>query len=166
MQPLQRRLLTLEKVFVPTVIIGILSGDMLRTEGDSVITLFTLIAAQGSLAVFFARIPNFMEGKLDNLLATSGPAKRGVWGKLARRLLVIAPCLLIVTMVLGYGATAIHFLVLLLLTIALFGGLLLVHEFGVRWLRMLRLRLIKAERQAALAAEAEMDKGEQEESES
>ena len=165
LQPLRRNLLILEKIFIPAVTIGVLSSQMLRSEGDSAFVLVMMIIAQGSLAVFFARMPNFMEGKLDNLLATKGKQKPALWGKLIRRLLIVVPCLLIVSMVLGYTATAIHFLVLLLLTIALFVCLLLIHEIGLRWLKMLRLRLIKAEREAALAAAAERASGNDEEPE-
>jgi potassium efflux system protein len=57
-------------------------------------------------------------------------------------------------MLLGYGATSIMFLRLLLLTIALFSGLLIVHEFGIHWLQLIRARLIKAERESAHAAAA------------
>jgi potassium efflux system protein len=150
--PLARGLVSLERIFVPAAVISILSADFYRSEGDSVVSMFALFTAQVALAVFFYRMPSFMASKLDHLLAPGQRTSRSNWGRLIRNLLVLIPCLLIITMLLGYGATSIMFLRLLLLTIALFSGLLIVHEFGIRWLQLIRARFIKAERESARAA--------------
>jgi potassium efflux system protein len=63
--------------------------------------------------------------------------------------------LLILSILAGFTHTAIEFLVRLLLTSALIALLLLLHEFGVRWLRILRRRMIRRDRVAKLSAALE-----------
>lgn len=62
--------------------------------------------------------------------------------------MIAIPCLLIITMLMGYVGTAVSFLMLLMLTVCLFSGILLANEFGMRGLRLMRQRWIKAEREA------------------
>ncbi|WP_279245396.1 mechanosensitive ion channel domain-containing protein [Candidatus Litorirhabdus singularis] len=157
-QVIRRRLTALEQVFVPTVLLAILANRLSLTEADNMFVALMLITAQVALAIFFARLPNFVESRLDTLLATSGNTRRSIWARAARLFLIGVPCALILLMLLGYSGTATEFLVLMLLTIGIFAALLIAHEFGVRWLRLLRMRMIKREREevevaAALAAE-------------
>ena len=64
------------------------------------------------------------------------------WGKLIRWLLVWIPVLTIGAVFLGYTYTAMEFSLLLLDTVILYSVMLLLHELGLRWLRLTRRRMI------------------------
>lgn len=150
-----RRLRELMLVMLPTVFLAVTSTSLHRAEGQSTLAGFLLIATLLAISRFYAGFPNILQGQLDQLLQFGGSARRSLMGVMVRYFLIGVPCLLVASILLGYTHTAVKFLQLLLLTNALFAALLLVHEFGVRWLRILRRRLIKAEQEAARAAAAE-----------
>lgn len=151
----ERRLRDLTLVLVPTVFLAVISTSLQRGEGQSTLASFLLIATLLAISRFYAGFPNILEGQLDQLLRQEANSRRSFMGALVRYFLVVVPLLLVACILLGYSHTAIKFLQLLLMTNALFAVLLLLHEFGVRWLRIVRRRLIKAEREAAITAAAE-----------
>ncbi len=148
LQSIGLRLRLLEQIFVPVVVMAVVSSRLYAAEGDSVFSMMMVISAQVALALFFARLPNFMEGRLDALLLPGTRPLSSFWSRAIRSLLIAIPCLLIITILMGYTGTAVSFLVLLLLTVCLFSGILLAYEFGMRGLRLMRQRWIKAEREA------------------
>jgi potassium efflux system protein len=151
---LAAQLRSLEQVFVPAVVLAIISTRMFAAQGESVFAVLLLMIGLIAMTLFFVRLPNFMEGRLDTLLLPGSGPLSNFWSRGVRALLIAIPCLLIVTMSLGYSGTATSFLVLLLLTVSLFSVILLANELGMRWLRLVQLRLIKAEREAAEAEAA------------
>jgi potassium efflux system protein len=150
-----KRVRDLTLVLVPTVFLAVVSTALQRSEGQSTLASFLLIATLLAISRFYAGFPNILEGQLDQLLKLGANSRRSFMGVLVRYFLVVVPLLLVACILLGYSHTAIKFLQLLLMTNALVAALLLLHEFGVRWLRILRRRLIKVEREEAIASAAE-----------
>jgi len=147
----KREITALEIIFIPSVFVAIL----FESEAQDTVSMFSLIIALLAIARFFARIPNFVQGKLDHFIKLDRTPRRSMLAQSVRYFLITVPCLLVLSILLGYTHTATEFLGLLLYTNALFAGILLIHEFGVRWLRMVRLRMIQAEREAARQAALE-----------
>ena len=116
--------------------------------GQSVLASLGLIVALLALSRFFAVAPSMMRGEFGKLLAMRHAHRRSLVGKLLRYVLILLPVVLVVATILGYLHTAVEFSALLIRTNALFVGLLLFHELGIRWLRIMRLRLIRSEREA------------------
>jgi potassium-dependent mechanosensitive channel len=156
LQNIDVQLKAVEKTFVPAVVMAIVGLQMHAAQGYSVFSTMMIIIAQLSLALFFARLPNFMEGRLDSLLLTKTKPLSSFWSRAVRLLLIAIPCLLIVSSLMGYTGTSVQFLVLLLWTVALFSVILLANEFGMRGLRLVRQRMIKRERELAELEAARM----------
>jgi potassium efflux system protein len=149
------RLRALSLVFLPALFFAIILSALFRPERESTVSSLLLIVALLAFVRFFAGFPNIMQGQLDRLLQLGRNPRRSMLGSFARYTSILIPCGLILCILLGYTHTAIEFLRLLVLTNALIAGLLLLHDFGIRWLRIVRLRLIDAEREAKRAAAAE-----------
>ncbi len=154
LQSVAVQLRAVEQVFVPAVVLAIISSRLFHAEGESWFSVLMIIIAMLALLLFFARLPNFMEGRLDTLLIPGARPLSSFWSRVVRGLLIAIPALLIVTMLLGYTSTAVEFLVLLLQTTALFSVVLIANEMGMRWLRLMRQRFIKSAREAADAEQA------------
>jgi potassium efflux system protein len=152
---LLRKLWQLEVVFIPVLIFATVANRAAETEGQSVLASLALIVALLAISRFFAVSPGIVHGQLNKLLAMRSEGRRSLVGKLFRYLLILLPVALVACVALGYQHTAVEFTGLLIQTNALFAGLLLLHECGIRWLKIMRLRLIERERQAALQAARE-----------
>lgn len=135
----------LEKVFLPFAMLGIVCADLHPREGGSSLSMFMIIGALLAMARFFYRVPKHMEGRFNHMLATDKERRSPMWGNLFRWAMAIAPCILIVVMLMGYGGTAIVFLGLLISTNALIVMLLLIQETGMRWFRIVRRRIVAQE---------------------
>lgn len=156
---------SLTRIFIPSVFLAIVATRVDPTDGESTLGAMLLVVTLAAIARFYARLPNIMVGHLDQLLRLQANPRRSFMGQAVRYFMIIVPCLLIVSILLGFRHTATAFLVLLLLTNALIVVLLLTHEFGIRWLKIIRRRLIKAERQAQRAAVLERAQHQESESE-
>jgi potassium efflux system protein len=152
---LLRKLWQLELVFIPTILFTIMANRSSEAEGQSVVASIGVIVALIAIARFIAVSPSMMQGQLTRWTARRSSQRRSLISKTVRYVLILLPVALVVCVVLGYQHTAIEFTGLLIATIALFAGLLLLHGVGFRWLRLMRLRLIETERQAALQAAGE-----------
>ncbi len=151
---LLRKLWQLEVVFIPVLLFAVAANRGIA-EGQSVLSSVSLIVALAALSRFFAVSPSLLQGQLGQRIAMRGTQRGSLLGKLFRYFLIVLPILLIACLMLGFQHTAVEFTGLLIGTNALFAGLLLVHELGVRWLKIMRLRLIESERQAAIKAARE-----------
>jgi potassium efflux system protein len=150
-----RRLRALSLVFLPSVSFAIVMAGLYSPERESTLSSLLMVCALAAFIRFYVGFPNILQGQLDRLLKLQANPRRSMMGALVRYFSIIVPGALIICIFLGFAHTAIQFLALLVFTNALIAGLLLLHEFGVRWLRIIRRRLIKRERDAALAAAAE-----------
>jgi potassium efflux system protein len=150
-----RRLRALSAVFLPTVLFAIVLAGLYRPERESTLSYLLMVCALAAFIRFYVGFPNILQDQLNRLLKLNANPRRSMIGALVRYFSIIVPGILIICIFLGYAHTAIQFLQLLVFTNALIAGLMLLHEFGVRWLRIIQRRLIKVEREAALAAAAE-----------
>ena len=97
---------------------------------------------------------------MDLFFAEPTTSIHSFWGTLARGLLSWAPIAMIVAVLFGYTYTAIEFSMLLIQTIVLFTGMLLMHEVGMRWLRITRRRLrLKVQSELAQSQASATDEG-------
>ena len=147
-----RKLLQLEVLFVPSLLVAITANRNQEQEGQSVLASIALIVLMVALSRFFAQAPGIAQGELGRYFNMSSDQRRSLLGRLFRYFLMLLPMGLVVCTLLGFTHTAIQFLSSLVGTLGLFVGLVILHELGVRWLRIMRLRIIDRERQAALAA--------------
>ncbi|MEP5765537.1 MAG: mechanosensitive ion channel domain-containing protein [Halieaceae bacterium] len=145
----RRELTALELAFVPAAFTAMLANRVIDSGGRDSVSMIALAVTLLAIARFFARMPNFISARLERSLRFRRTPRRSLLAQLTRQALVGIPLVLVVAMLLGYVHTATRFLVLLLLTNLLLVGVLLIHEFGMRWLRLLRLRLIESERAIA-----------------
>jgi len=152
---LQGKVFQLELLFIPSVYIAIIANRTQPQEGQSILSSVALMVALVALSRFFMQTPSLAQGQLAKLITIRSSNRQSLIGRFMRYLLTVLPLVLVACILLGYIHTAIEFLASLVGTLALFVGLLLLHEFGVRWLRLMRLRLIERERQAALRAARE-----------
>lgn len=148
---INRQLWLLELVFVPALVLAIIANRAIEKEGQGILTTIAIILTLLALSRFFLGMPRIISEGLRSSSLSVTP-RRALLGRAVRVLLTALPIVLIVAVGLGYIHTAIEFLRLLIHTLALIVALLLAHELGVRWLRILRLRLIARERQAAREA--------------
>lgn len=147
---LEAKVLQLELVFIPATFLAIVANQTQLQEGQSVFASVSLMVALLSLSRFFMQTPSLAQGQLAKIIKLGNSNRQSLIGRFLRYLLTVLPLVLVVCILLGYTHTAIGFLSSLVGTLSLFVGLLLLHEFGVRWLRLMRKRLIERERQAAL----------------
>ncbi len=145
----------LEIVFVPMVFVAIVANRSTQQEGVSILASIALIVALVALSRFFMQTPGVAQGELKHLISMRSAQRQSILGRLLRYFMTALPLVLVVCILLGFTHTAIQFLSSLVGTLALFVALLLLHELGVRWLRIMRLRLIESERIKAEAAARE-----------
>jgi potassium efflux system protein len=148
------RLFLLECIFVPAGGLAIFSTYVSGAQVDTILTDLALIIALGALVLFYLRVPRLFHSSLENWAQISGrQRKQSTWGRRAVRAVLIGlPCLLILSVAAGYTNTAVRFMVLLLLTNVLFIVVMLVQDFGLRWLRILHRRLVRSRRRKELEA--------------
>jgi potassium-dependent mechanosensitive channel len=149
---LNRRVVRFEQTFLVATFFAVLSLHLYPTDvGGSLGTLAVVIVLL-SMAYFFFRMPHFVQGKMDQFLAEPKARIHRFWGSAVRALLAWTPLAMIVSVLFGYTYTAIELSILLIQTVLLFTGMLLLHELGMRWLRVTRRRLrIKVQEEIALA---------------
>ena len=148
---INRQLSQLELVFVPALIVAFVANRAIEKEGEGILTTAAIILTLLALSRFFVGMPRIISEGLRSSRLSVTP-RRLLLGRAVRVVVSALPIVLIVAVSLGYIHTAIEFLRLFIHTLALVVALLLVHELGIRWLRILRLRLIVRERQAAREA--------------
>ena len=158
---LNRRVIRFEQTFLTPAFFAALFLALYPTDvGGSVGTL-AVVCLLLSLAYFFYRMPPFVQGKMDQFFAEPKAHMHSFWGNLVRTLLAWAPLAMIVAVLFGYTYTAIEFSILLFQTVVLFTGMLLVHELGMRWLRITRRRLkLKVHEEIAHAQDASTEDNE------
>lgn len=139
---LLRRLVRFEQTFLPAVFLVMLSISLYPREVGGAIGSIGVAAVLLSISHFFRLLPHFVQGKMDMLLSENRLKNMNFWGKLIRWLLVWVPVLTIGAVLLGYTYTAMEFSLLLLDTVILYSVMLLLHELGLRWLRLTRRRMI------------------------
>ena len=151
---LSRRLLNLELVFVPAGAVVTLSSRYEGLEGATALTDLAMMVTLGALVYFYLRAPTLFQSSLENWAqVTRRTTESRGWGRrIVRYLLIILPCLMMIGIAAGYTETAISFLILLLLTNVLFVVVMLIQDFGLRWLRIIRRRLVRNRRRKALEA--------------
>ncbi len=152
---ISRKVWQLEVVFVPMVVVAIVANRSAPQEGISVLTSIALIAALIALSRFFMLTPSFAQGELKHFISMRSAQRQSLLGRVIRYFMTALPLALVVCILLGFTHTATEFLSSLVGTLALFTALLLLHELGVRWLRIMRLRLIESERRKAEQAARE-----------
>ncbi len=152
---ISRKVWQLESVFVPMVVVAIVANRAAPQEGISVLTSIALIVALIALSRFFMLTPSLAQGELKNFISLRSAQRQTLLGRMLRYFMTALPLALVVCILLGFTHTATEFLSSLVGTLALFTALLLLHELGVRWLRIMRLRLIEGERLKAEQAARE-----------
>ena len=150
-----RKLWQFEVVLIPVMAFATVANRVTPVVGQSVVASIGLIVALLAIARFFAMAPSMMQGQLDKLVAMRSGQRRSLMGRLFRYAIILLPLALVACTVLGYQHTAAEFTRLLIFTNGLFAGLLLLQELGVRWLKIMRLRMVRSKREAALKAARE-----------
>jgi potassium efflux system protein len=155
---LNRRVRRFEQIFLPAVFFTIFFDRLYPTDVGGSLGTFALMISLLSMAYFFYRMPRFVQNKMDLFLAEPKARINGYWGSAVRTILAWTPIVMIVSVLFGYNYTAIEFTLLLIQTVFLFTGMLLLHELGMRWLRLTRRRLrLKVQEGIAQAAVEDSD---------
>jgi potassium efflux system protein len=136
-----RRVLRLEQTFLPAVLLVILFINLFPREVGGAFGALAIIAVLLAIAQFFHKLPSFVQGKVDTILVSAPRERTAMWGRAVRLLLVLVPIAGIGAVLLGYAYTATEFALLLVRTILLVTAMLVVHELGLRWLRITRRRM-------------------------
>jgi potassium efflux system protein len=144
---LYNRVLRLEQSFLPSALLVILFINLYPREVGGALGALGVIVVLFSIAYFFHRLPSFVQGKVDTILTSTPSERTALWGRIVRWLLVFVPLAAIGGVLLGYAYTANEFALLLVRTILVTTAMLLVHELGLRWLRITRRRMTLKVRQ-------------------
>jgi potassium efflux system protein len=147
-----RRVLILEQTFLPAAFLVILTNNLYPREVGGALGALAVVGVLVTLALFFHDLPSFVQGKMDTIFAPERSERSAMVGRLVRKLLTWVPVAAVVGVFLGYTFTALEFGLLLVRTILLATGLLLIHELGLRWLRVTRRRMIVRAREERAAA--------------
>ncbi|MEH6593482.1 MAG: mechanosensitive ion channel domain-containing protein [Halioglobus sp.] len=149
---LLRRVTRFEKVFLCSAFAAVLFLQLYPREvGGSVGTIAVIIVLL-SISQFFFHMPHFVQNKMDQFLVEPKARIHGFWGTLVRGLLAWTPLVMIILVFFGYTYTAVEFSILLIKTVVLFAGMLMLHELGMRWLRVTRRKLkLKVQEELAQA---------------
>ena len=137
-----RRIVRFEQTFLPAVFLVVFSISLYPREVGGAIGSIGVAAVLLSISHFFRLLPHFVQGKMDMLFSEDLMKNSNFWGKLIRWLLVWTPVLSIGAVFLGYTYTAMEFSLLLMDSVILYSVMLLLHELGLRWLRLTRRRMI------------------------
>lgn len=153
---LRKRVVRFEQSFLPAIFMGVLFLRLYPTDVGGSVATIAVITILFSMAYFFYRLPRFVQGKMDHLFIDKEVRLHRTWGATARTTLAWAPIAMIVAVIFGYTYTAVEFSVLLMQSVALFVVMLLLHELGTRWLRIIRRRLrLKMQQELAKANEGD-----------
>jgi len=161
---ISKRIVTLEFALLPVAfIVGFFLQLYPREVGGSLGTI-AVVLALCAIAHFFHRLPEFVQSKMQVLLQVAVSKETPFWSTFVRKLLTWIPVAGIVTVLFGYTYTAIEMALLLMQTFVLLSCILIVHELGLRWLRITRRQMnFKAQQDKARARDAEVQGGEAEE---
>ena len=138
---LSRRVRRFETIFLTSVFIAIFFVNLYPTDVGGSVGTIAVVTILISMTQFFYRMPHFVKSKMDLFFAEPATSIHSVWGTAVRGLLAWAPVAMIIAVLFGYTYTVIEFSMLLIQTIVLFTAMLLMHELGMRWLRITRRRL-------------------------
>ncbi len=161
---MHHRVARLEQAIVPAILLVRFTLSLFPLEVGGALGALGVVFVLLSMAYFFRRMPQFMQGKVTMALSSEPLNEHSVVPRLMRLLLVLVPVVAATAVLFGYIYTAMEFALLLLKTLGLAALLLLLHELGLRWLRMTRRRMVvKAKTEAAQAPAAEGDQEPEEE---
>jgi len=153
---MHHRVARLEQTVVPAILLVRFTLSLFPREVGGPLGALGVVLVLLSMAYFFRRMPQFMQGKVTRALASDPSSEHPFIPRLMRLLLVLVPLMAAIAVLFGYIYTAMEFALLLLRTIGLVALLLLFHELGLRWLRMTRRRMVvKAKTEAAQAPAGE-----------
>ncbi len=150
-----RRIVRLEQTFVPAAFLVVLSMNLYPREVGGPMAALAVIVVLFSISHFFRKMPHFVQGKMDMMFAERESERTAFWGRLLRFMLVWVPLAAIVAVLLGYTYTAIEFALLSIKTVILYTALLLLHELGLRWLRVTRRHMLMKVREEQAQARSE-----------
>jgi potassium efflux system protein len=142
-----RCVLRLEQTFLPAGFLMLLCYSLYPRDVGASLGALAVVALLLSLTRFFYRLPPFVQERMESIFAHERSERSTLLGRMTRLFLTWVPVLGIVAVVLGYSFTALELALLLVRTILLFTALLLVHELGLRWLRLTRRKMILKVRQ-------------------
>jgi potassium efflux system protein len=155
---LTQRVVRLQQVFLPATGVVILFNTLYPRDVGGSIAALAMAVVLLAIAHFFRSVPNFVQSKVDSIFVTRRTERSAFLGRLMRLLLTGVPLLSIVAVLMGYTYTAIEMALLLVRTLLLGTGILLVHELGLRWLRITRRRMIlKMREEQAQASEGQIE---------
>ena len=153
---MHHRVARLEQTVLPAILLVRFTLSLFPREVGGPLGALGVVLVLLSMAYFFRRMPQFMQGKVTRALASDPLNEHPFIPRLMRLLLVLVPLMAAIAVLFGYIYTAMEFALLLLRTIGLVALLLLFHELGLRWLRMTRRRMVvKAKTEAAQTPAAE-----------
>ena len=138
---IRRRIVRLEQTFLPTGFLVGFSLSLYPREVGGPLGALAVIGVLLSIAHFFRRMPHFVQGKMDMMFNDGTSREASFLGNLTRMLLFWVPVAATVAVLFGYTYTAIEFALLLMKTMVLASVLLMLHELGLRWLRLTRRRM-------------------------
>jgi potassium efflux system protein len=138
---LSRRVVKFERLFLTSTFVAILFFNLYPTEVGGAVGTLAVVALLMSMAHFFFRMPHFVQNKVDMFFSEPKARIHSFWGTLARAILAWSPVAMIVAVLFGYTYSAIELSLFLIDTMVLFIAMLLIHELGMRWLRLTRRRL-------------------------
>ena len=153
---MHHRVARLEQTIVPAIVLVLFTLSLFPLEVGGALGALGAFFILLSMAYFFRRMPQFMQGKVSMALASEPATEHAFLSRFMRLLLVLVPVAAAISVLFGYIYTAMEFALLLLKTLGVAAMLLLFHEMGLRWLRMTRRRMVvKAKAEAAQAPTAE-----------
>ena len=142
-----RCVLRLEQTFLPAGFLMLLCNSLYPRDVGGSLGALAVIALLLSLARFFYRLPPFVQERMESIFSQERSERSTLLGRMTRLFLTWVPILGIVAVISGYSFTALELALLLVRTILLITALLLVHELGLRWLRLTRRKMILKVRQ-------------------
>ena len=155
---MHHRVARLEQTVVPAIVLVVFTLSLFPLEVGGALGALGVIFVLLSMAYFFRRMPQFMQGKVSMALANEPATEHAFLSRFMRLLLVLVPVAAAISVLFGYIYTAMEFALLLLKTMGLAALLLLFHELGLRWLRMTRRRMVvRAKTEAAQAPAGAVD---------
>lgn len=153
-----KRIVTLELTLLPIAfLVGFFLQLYPREVGGSLGTI-AVVLALCAIGYFFHRLPEFVQVKMQMLLQDTTNTESPLWSTLVRKLLTWIPLAGILAVLFGYTYTAMEIAFLLTRTFVLLACILILHELGLRWLRMARrLMTFKTEQEKAKADDTESE---------
>jgi potassium efflux system protein len=137
-----RQLVLLERTFLPAVVLVFFSISLYPSDVGGPVAALAVVLMLLSLSYSFNHLPHYMLGKVSMLLTDKASTGGSPLGWSLRQLLIWVPLVATISVVFGYIYTAGIFGLLLARTAAVFAAVFLANELAMRWLRMIRRRMI------------------------